>query len=228
MGTGPIRVFVVDDHDVVREGLRLVIDGDPDLEVVGDAATASAAIAGILELEPDVALVDVRLLDGSGIEVVRHVRSSRPTVRCLMFTSFADETAFLQSVVAGAAGYLTKDASRQVVTSAIHRVAAGESLIDRTMLDDLRGRSDLEPVTDDLLAQLTPHERRILGLITEGHTNREIAQQLHLSEKTIRNYVSNILGKVGMKNRTQLAVHVASLRSSTGSAVGLGQVPPRH
>jgi two-component system, NarL family, response regulator DevR len=206
-------VFLLDDHGVVRAGLRQVLSAAPDIQVVGEAATARGAAEAIVASLPDVAIIDVRLRDGSGIDVARHVRSIAPSVRCVMFTAFAGEDAFLRSVVAGASGYLAKDADPDQVVSAVRRVAAGESLIDRSMLDDLRSRELPASAFNGLLDALTPHERRILDLIAKGRTNREIAERLHLAEKTIRNAVSTILSKVGVRNRTQLAVFVAEAMS---------------
>ena len=210
---GIIRVFVVDDHDAIREGVRHMLAVDSDIEVVGEAGDARTATEEILRLAPDVALMDVRLPDGSGIEVARHVRNIVPAVRCVMFTAFSDEDAFLKSVLAGAVGYLSKVADGPEVRSAVRRAAAGESLIDEGMLDRLRRQELPAEVFSGTLAELTPHERRILKLVAQGHTNREIAAELHLAEKTIRNGVSSILGKSGARNRTQLAVYVANLVS---------------
>ena len=217
---GRIQVFIVDDHDVVREGLMTLLATDPTIEVVGSAGTAGEASKAIVELEPDVAIVDVRLPDGTGIDVARYVRNAVPTVRCVMFTAYSDEDAFLRSVIAGAVGYLPKGAGAIEVVDAVRRAAAGESLIDPDMLDRLRKRELPGEVFQGLLDQLTPHERRILHLVAQGMTNREIAGELHLAEKTVRNYVSSILGKIGARNRTQLAVYVAQLLAgqSTGSS----------
>jgi two-component system, NarL family, response regulator DevR len=206
-----VRVFVVDDHGVVRAGLRQVLSDVPDIEVVGEAASAREGTEAILRSLPDVAIIDVRLPDGSGIDMARHIRSSSPEIRCIMFTAFTGEDAFLRSIVAGACGYLAKDADPQEVVSAVRRAAAGESLIDPSMLDELRRRQLPAEAFTGLFEALTPHELRILELVAEGRTNREIAARLNLAEKTIRNYVSTILGKVGVRNRTQLAVYVAEV-----------------
>jgi two-component system, NarL family, response regulator DevR len=208
---GAIRVYVVDDHGVVRAGLRQVVAGAAGIEVVGEAARARGAAEDIIACDVDVVLVDVRLPDGSGIDIARHVRSLDPRIRCIMFTAFRDEDAFLRSVVAGAHGYLAKDAEPEEVVSAIRRVARGESLIDRVTLDELRRRELPAEAFTGLFDALSPHERRIVDLVAEGWTNREIADRLQLAEKTIRNYVSTILGKVGVRNRTQLAVYVAEV-----------------
>jgi two-component system, NarL family, response regulator DevR len=208
---GPIRVFVVDDHGVVRAGLRQVVNAVAGIEVVGEAARARGAAEDIVETGAEVVLVDVRLPDGSGIDIARHVRSLDPRIRCIMFTAFRDEDAFLRSVVAGAHGYLAKEAEPEEVVRAIRRVARGESLIDRAMLDELRRRELPAGAFNGLFEALSPHERRIIDLVAEGWTNREIANRLQLAEKTIRNSVSTILGKVGVRNRTQLAVYVAEV-----------------
>lgn len=212
----PVRVFVVDDHAVVREGLRSSLSARPDIDVVGEAGSAAEAVRGIVDRRPDVALVDVRLPDGSGIEVIRDVRSRIPSLRCIVFTSFADDEAFFHSVVAGSSGYVVKDAPLAEVVDSIRTVAAGGSLIRREVIDDLRRRSRSVPADDELLANLTAQERRILEMVTQGMTNREVAAELSLAEKTVRNYVSNILSKVGMKNRTQLAAYVASASGRRG------------
>lgn len=207
--TEPIDVYVVDDHEVVREGVRSVLDGLEDVRVVGVAGDVASGTRNLFQARPQVALVDVRLPDGSGVELIRDVRSRLPGTRCIIFTSYPDDEAFFQSVVAGAAGYIVKDAGRDELATAIRTVAAGGSLIDARALDELRARAVSLPPDDEFLAQLTGQERRILSMVAEAMTNREIALELCLAEKTVRNYVSNILAKVGMKNRTQLAAYVA-------------------
>lgn len=207
--TEPIGVFVVDDHEVVREGVRSVLQSVEDFDVVGVAGDVATGMRDLIRARPRVALVDVRLPDGSGVELIRDVRSRLPETRCIIFTSYADDEAFFQSVVAGASGYIVKDADREELTAAIRTVAGGGSLMSRHALDELRARAMTLPPDDDFLAQLTGQERRILAMVAEAMTNREIALELSLAEKTVRNYVSNILAKVGMKNRTQLAAYVA-------------------
>jgi two-component system, NarL family, response regulator DevR len=206
-----VRVFLLDDHEVLRDGLRQRLSLDAHIEVVGEAGTVADGTAGIIDVRPDVAIIDVGLPDGNGVEVARHVRSRVPSVRCIMFTAATDEESFLKSVLAGAFGYVRKEAPGEELVDAVRRVAAGEFLIDRSTLDRLRRPEEPAVDIDWFLADLTPHERRILNLIGEGLTNREIAGRLDLAEKTIRNAVSVILSKLGARNRTQLAVYLARL-----------------
>lgn len=218
-GRRTIQLFLLDDHAVVREGLRRVFEGADGFEIVGEAGSAAAGLQAILDTEPDVALVDVRLGGADGIEVIRAFRNSKPHIQAVVLTSFTDETAFFQAVVAGAVDYLLKDAHPDELVATCRQAAAGGSLLGPHALDDLRARAQRLP-QDDLLADLTPRERRILQHVTQGLTNGEIAEQLHLAEKTVRNYVSNVLTKLGMKNRTQAAVYVAraTTRRSGGAA----------
>jgi len=201
-----VRVFLVDDHEVVRRGLKDLIDAEDDLEVVGDAASAGMALAGIAQTSPDVAVLDVRLPDGSGVEVCRDVRARDPRIACLMLTSFGDDEALFDAIMAGAAGYLLKDVRGPDLLDAIRRVAAGDSLLDPSVtgkvLERLRRGDDEDP----RLTSLSEQERRILSLIAEGLTNRQIAERMHLAEKTVKNYVSNLLAKLGMQRRTEAAV----------------------
>ncbi len=212
----PIRVFIVDDHAVVRDGLRFRFEVSEDLDIVGEADTVSSARDGIMRTRPDVAIVDVRLPDGSGIELVRDVRSADAGIASIMFTSHPADTALFQSVLAGAVGYLVKDASTDEIHEAVRVAASGGSLVNRTTLDDLRSI----PMAEDarLPSDLTPQERRILDLVTQGMTNREIADRFGLAEKTVRNYVSTILGKMGLKNRVQAAAYVARASAQLAGA----------
>lgn len=217
--SGVIRVFIVDDHEVVRDGLRYQFVNDPSFAVVGEAGTVADGRAGLLATRPDVAIVDVRLPDGNGIELVREVRSVDAGIASLMFTSHPADAALFQSLLAGAAGYLVKDASTEEIHEAVRVAASGGTLVDRTTLDRLRAI----PMAEDarLPSDLTPQERRILDLVTQGLTNREIAERFGLAEKTVRNYVSTILGKMGLRNRVQAAAYVA--RASAHMAVTGGR-----
>jgi two-component system, NarL family, response regulator DevR len=216
-----VRVFLLDDHEIVRDGIRglLVADG---LTVVGEAGSAADALVGIPATHPDVAVLDVRLPDGSGIEVCREIRSQQPEVACIMLTSYADDEAHLAAVMAGAAAYVLKQIRGHDLVEAVHAVAQGRSLIDPAttarLMDTLRGN----PADDAGLGQLTPRERQILELISAGKTNREIGAELYLAEKTVKNYVSNLLAKLGMAHRSEAAAYAARLeerraqRSSRG------------
>ena len=200
-----IRVFLLDDHEIVRGGLRSLFESSDEFVIVGEAATVEEACSRIPPIGPDVAILDVRLPDGSGIEVCREIRSSSPEVACVMLTSYADAEALFAAVLAGAAGYVLKQVGSSSLVEDVRRVAAGESLIDPSLLDRARKRLVSEAEGDPLLASLTPRERRILELIAEGRSNRQIADSLYLAEKTVKNYVSNLLAKLGMDRRTQAA-----------------------
>jgi two-component system, NarL family, response regulator DevR len=205
-----ITAFLMDDHEVVRQGVRALLESTGDIVVVGEAANATEAVARIPALRPDVAILDVRVPDGNGIEVCREVRS-RIGTNCLMLTSYSDDEALFEAIMAGAAGYVLKQVRGTELLTAVKRVAAGESLLDPTItarvLARLRSHSDEDP----RLARLTPQERRILHLIADGMTNRQIAREMHLAEKTIKNYVSNLLNKLGMERRTEAAVFATKL-----------------
>jgi two-component system, NarL family, response regulator DevR len=205
-----IKVFLLDDHEVVRLGLRQLLENEPDVEVVGEAATAAQATARIPALQPDVAVLDVRLADGDGITVCREVRSSMAEPpACLMLTSFSDDEALFTAIMAGAAGYLLKQVSGTDLVGAVRRLAAGESLLDPAMtsavLERLRNPGDEQE--DPRYQSLTDQERRILDEIAAGKTNRQIAQSMLLAEKTVKNYVSGLLRKLGMERRIEAAVY---------------------
>ncbi|MCW2877215.1 MAG: response regulator receiver protein [Sphaerisporangium sp.] len=208
-----IRVFLVDDHEVVRRGVAALLEAEDDIEVVGEAGTAESAVARIPALKPDVAVLDVRLPDGSGVDVCREVRSRMPELACLMLTSYADEEALFTAVMAGAAGYVLKQIHGSDLVGAVRTVAAGESLLDpkttATMLHRLREQAGHK----DPLAALTDQERHILEFIGEGMTNRQIGDRLYLAEKTVKNYVSNLLSKLNMQRRTQVAALAARLKA---------------
>ena len=205
-----VRVFLLDDHEIVRRGLRGLLESEDDIEVVGEAGTAEEALGRIPATRPDVAVLDVRLPDGDGIDVCREIRSRHDDIACLMLTSFADDEAVYAAIMAGAAGYVLKQVRGNDLVDAVRRVGRGESLLDPAVtarvLDRLRRRG-----ADDELAALTDQERRLLDLIAEGLTNRQIGEQMFLAEKTIKNYVSNLLAKRGMSRRTEVAAYAARL-----------------
>ncbi|MFJ4343491.1 response regulator [Streptomyces sp. NPDC088915] len=211
----PTRVFLVDDHEVVRRGLRDLIDDEPDLEVVGEAATAEQALARGPALRPDVAVLDVRLPDGDGIAVCRELRSAMPGLACLMLTSFDDEDALIDAVMAGAAGYVLKQIKGSDLVSAVRTVAAGQSMLDPAttarLMRSLRDPEAAKHPEDERLTALSERERAVLELIGEGLTNRQIAQRLYLSEKTVKNHISRLLGKLGVERRVQAAVIAAQV-----------------
>jgi DNA-binding NarL/FixJ family response regulator len=200
-----LKVFLVDDHEVVRRGVREILEREGDIEVVGEAGRKFEALERIPGTMPDVVLLDVRLPDGDGIEICREIRSTSPEIACLMLTSFADDEAFLGAVLAGAAGYVLKQINGNELVSSLRRAAQGESLLDPLLVAQARARLGRDR-EDETLRLLSPQERRILDLIAEGMTNREIADTMFLAEKTVRNYVSNLLMKMGMKHRTEAAV----------------------
>lgn len=210
--TRTIRVFLLDDHDIVREGLRHLVDAQPDMEVVGESGRGELALGRCLLTNPDVALLDVNLPDRSGIEVCRELRERMPEVRSLMVTSFAEDEALFQAVLAGAAGYVMKHIHGADLVGAIRRVAAGETLIDRVAAERLRTRAEAGS-GDREVAVLTNQERRVLELLTEGLTNRQIASRLYLSDKTVKNYVSNVLMKLGLTRRSEAAALAARLEA---------------
>jgi two-component system, NarL family, response regulator DevR len=210
MMTDAIRVFLLDDHELVRRGVREILEAEDDLVVVGEAGTAEEAIGRIPATTPNVAVLDVQLPDGDGIEVCREVRSKHPEIACIMLTSFADDEAVYASIMAGASGFVLKQVRGNDLVEGIRRVAQGESLLDpqvtTRVLERLRARGD-----DDELAGLTDQERKILMLIADGLTNRQIGEELFLAEKTVKNYVSNLLSKLGMHRRTEAAAYAARL-----------------
>ncbi|MFF4505036.1 response regulator [Streptomyces sp. NPDC001401] len=205
----PIRVFLLDDHEVVRRGVRDLLDDEPDITVVGEASTAAQALVRVPALRPQVAVLDVRLPDGDGIGVCRELRSGMPDLACLMLTSFDDEEALLDSIMAGASGYVLKQIQGSDLVSAVRTVAAGQSLLDPSattkLMARLRGgrQQEEEP---DALPGLTDRERDILALIGEGLTNRQIGRRLFLAEKTVKNHISRLLAKLGVERRIQAAV----------------------
>jgi two-component system response regulator DevR len=206
-----VRVFLLDDHEIVRRGVRELLEANGDIEIVGEAGTAEEGMARIPALKPDVAVVDMRLPDGNGVEVCREVRSRDESIQCLILTSFADDEALFDSIMAGAAGYLLKQIKGTDLVDAIHRVASGQSLLDPNVTARVLERLRKGPEEDERLARLTGQERKILDLISEGLTNRQIGARMFLAEKTVKNYVSNLLSKLGMERRTEAAVFAAKL-----------------
>jgi DNA-binding NarL/FixJ family response regulator len=202
---GMIRVFLVDDHELFRRGVRALLESEPDIEVVGEAETASAAMARMGALRPDVALLDVRLPDGDGITVCREICSALPETACLMLTAYGDDEALLGAIMAGAAGYVSKRTCGTDLVSALRAVASGRSVLDpfasRLVMAQLRERA----ASSDPVAALSDQEKRVLDLIGEGLTNRQIAERMFLAEKTVKNYVSSLLTKLGMQRRAQAA-----------------------
>lgn len=206
-----VKVFLVDDHEVVRRGLADLLASDPELEVIGDAGSVSEAMVRIPALQPDVAVLDVRLPDGNGIELCRDLLSELPELRCLILTSFTSDEAMLEAILAGASGYVVKDIRGMELAQAIKDVGAGKSLLDNraaaALMAKLRGNAE----QNDPLSGLTDRERTLLGLLSEGLTNRQIAARMFLAEKTVKNYVSRLLAKLGMERRTQAAVFASKL-----------------
>lgn len=205
-----VRVFLLDDHEIVRRGLRELLEAEEDLDVVGEAGTAEQALTRIGAVSPNVAVLDVRLPDGDGVQVCREIRSKHPEIACLMLTSYADDEALFSAIVAGASGYVLKQVRGTDLVDGVRRVGRGESLLDPAttarVLQRLR-----QPAEPDGLAVLTDQERHILDLIVEGLTNRQIGERLFLAEKTVKNYTSNLLSKLGMSRRTEAAVYAARL-----------------
>jgi DNA-binding NarL/FixJ family response regulator len=206
-----IRVFLLDDHEVVRRGVRELLEAEPDITVVGEADSVDTALARVPATRPNVALLDVQLPDGNGVDVCREIQSRDPTIACIMLTSFSDDDALFQAILAGASGYLLKQIRGNDIVDAVRRVAAGQSLLDPAVTNRVLERLRNPPEEDPRVASLTPRERKILMLIADGLTNRQIADEIHLAEKTVKNYVSNLLAKLGMERRTQAAVFASRL-----------------
>ena len=205
------RVFLLDDHEIVRRGLRELLEASGEFDVVGEAAAAEEALGRIPATRPQVAVLDVRLPDGDGVEVCREIRSRHPEINCLMLTSFADDEALFDAIMAGASGYLLKQVRGTDLVDAIRSVAAGQSLLDPALTQKVLERIRTGSQEDERIAQLTDQELKIFELIGEGLTNRQIAERVHLAEKTVKNYVSNLLMKLGMERRTEAAAYAARL-----------------
>src|SRR4051794_27177468 len=208
-----IRIFLLDDHEVVRRGIAELLDAVPGFEVVGEAGTAAQALARVRAVRPDVALLDGRLPDGSGIDVCLEIRSELPDTYCLILTSYDDPDAVLAAVLAGASGYVLKEVRTAGLVDAIRQVAQGRSLIDPGLIAQVMDRVRAGNTTDNRLAALSPREREVLDLIADGLTNRQIGERMYLAEKTVKNYVSSLLSKLGMQRRTQAAVFGVEVRN---------------
>ena len=206
-----LKVFLVDDHEVVRRGVADLLDEQDDLEVVGQASTVAEALARVPAMRPDVAVLDMRLPDGNGVELCRELRSIMPELNCLMLTSYTDEEAMMDAILAGAGGYVIKDIRGLDLVSAVRTVASGRSLLDNRAAAALMGRIRAGEAKPGPLSDLTEQERVVLDLIGEGLTNRQIGERMFLAEKTVKNYVSNVLAKLGMARRTQIAVLATKL-----------------
>ncbi len=212
--SGPISVFLLDDHEIVRRGVRELLEAEPDITVAGEAGTATSALAQILALQPDVAVLDVRLPDGDGVTVCREIRSRLPATGCLMLTSFGDDEALFDAIMAGAAGYVLKQIRGTDLVGAVRAIAAGKSMLDPEVASRVLSRVRDQAARSDPLSGLTEQERRILELIGQGLTNRQIGERMFLAEKTVKNYVSTLFAKLGMERRTQAAAYAARVFSA--------------
>jgi DNA-binding NarL/FixJ family response regulator len=214
--TAKIRVFLLDDHEVVRRGLKGLLEAEPDIDVIGEAGTSESAMDRIKALQPDVALLDVRLPDGDGVSLCREIRSALPGIACLMLTAYSDDQALMGAIMAGAAGYVMKQTSATELVGAVRTVAAGQSTLDAHTAQRVMERLRERTFGADPVAALSGQEKRVLDLIGEGMTNRQIAEQMFLSEKTAKNYVSSLLAKLGMQRRSQAAAFAARLAGASG------------
>jgi two-component system, NarL family, response regulator DevR len=207
-----ITVFLLDDHELVRRGVRELLESEGDIKVVGEASTEAEAVGRVHALDPDVAILDVRLEEGNGVVACREIRSLHPRTACLMLTSFSDDEALFQAIMAGAAGYVLKQIRSGDLVDAVRRVAAGQNLLDPAVTARVLERLRRGPDEDELIARLTPQEHEVLDLLADGLTNRQIGARLYLAEKTIKNYVTSVLAKMGMARRTEAAVYAATHR----------------
>jgi two-component system, NarL family, response regulator DevR len=207
-----ITVFLLDDHELVRRGVRELLESEEDIKVVGEASTEAEAVGRVHALDPDVAILDVRLEEGNGVVACREIRSLHPRTACLMLTSFSDDEALFQAIMAGAAGYVLKQIRSGDLVDAVRRVAAGQNLLDPAVTARVLERLRRGPDEDELIARLTPQEHEVLDLLADGLTNRQIGARLYLAEKTVKNYVTSVLAKMGMARRTEAAVYAATHR----------------
>jgi len=212
----PVKVFLLDDHEIVRRGVRDMLEAEPDITVIGEAGTAESALARIPALVPDVAVLDIRLPDGDGVTVCREIRSRLPQIACLMLTSFGDDEALFDAIMAGAAGYVLKQIRGTDLVGAVRTVASGESMLDPDAAHRVMARMRDQANQKDPLAGLTPQERKILELIGEGLTNRQIGERMYLAEKTVKNYISALFAKLGMERRTQAAAYATRVFDQAG------------
>ncbi len=223
-----IRVYLLDDHEIVRRGLKELLESEGDIEIVGESGLAKEAARRIPALRPDVAVLDGRLPDGSGIDVCREIRSRHPEIAALILTSYDDDEALFSAIMAGAAGYILKQVRGNDLLETVRRVAVGQSMLDPAVTQQVLDRLRRGPDEDPALSPLTPQERRILELIGEGMTNRQIAEAMFLAEKTVKNYVSTLLAKLGLERRTQAAVFAAHHLSTHGARPATGRTPGRQ
>jgi two-component system response regulator DevR len=217
----PIRVFLVDDHEIVRRGVKNLLESEDDIEVVGEAGTAAEAMAAILELRPDVCVLDANLPDGSGIDVCREVRAVDPDIKGLILTTYDDDSAISAAILAGAAGYVLKQIEGSSLVSGVRLIASGHSLIDPSVAARVVEQVQFHRRSLDLLTDLTPQQSKILFLIAEGLTNRQIAERLFLAEKTVKNHVTGLLARLGVQHRTQAAVLALKLRGDSPAPVSV-------
>ena len=214
MGKNTVSILIVDDHEVVRMGLRTLLERRPEFTIVGEAGTAADAVRAARQSRPDVVIMDIRLPDGNGVEACREIREEQPETKVIMLTSYADDEALMGSIMAGASGYLLKQTRGQSLAAAIEKVAGGESLLDPAVTDRvLVQMRRLAAGETDELSTLSPQERKILSLIAEGKTNKEIAEDVFLSDKTVKNYVSSILSKLNLRRRSEAAAFIAERRA---------------
>ena len=202
-------MFLLDDHEIVRRGLRDLLESEGDITVVGEASTEDEAVRRVPALDPDVAVLDVRLAEGNGVSACREIRSIHPRTACLILTSFSDDEALFEAIMAGAAGYVLKQIRSNDLVDAVRRVAAGQNLLDPAVTARVLERLRRGPDEDETIARLSPQEHEVLALLAEGLTNRQIAVRMYLAEKTIKNYVTSVLSKMGMARRTEAAVYAA-------------------
>jgi len=220
----PIRVYLLDDHDIVRRGLASLLESEPDIEIVGQSGLASEALPQILELRPDVAVLDANLPDGSGLDICREMRAADPGIKAMILTSYQDDDAISAAILSGAAGYVLKQIDGNSLVSGIRLVASGHSLIDRSVAARVMEQVEFHKRSLQVLSDLTPQQSKILFLIADGLTNREIAERLFLAEKTVKNHVTALLSRLGVAHRTQAALLAQRLRGETPLSAGAGRV----